>query len=94
MEDPAAPNQDFNLSTARNQRRCLELAEIVWAKMQGRDAPLRYVSDDPFEYDVQKRIPDVRKARDVLGFEATTSLDEKLNEVIPWIEQAIVEGRI
>jgi hypothetical protein len=30
----------------------------------------------------------------VLGFEATTSLDEMLDEVIPWIEQAIAEGRI
>ena len=30
-------------------------------------------------------MPDVRKAREVLGFEATTTLDQMLDEVIPWI---------
>ena len=29
-------------------------------------------------------MPDVRKAREVLGFEATTTLDAMLDEVIPW----------
>ena len=31
--------------------------------------------------------PSVDKAKKVLGFEATTTLDEMLDEVIPWIEQ-------
>ena len=56
--------------------------------------PFRYVSDPAFEYDVQKRIPSVDKARQVLGFEATTSLSQMLDEVIPWIKQAIEDGTI
>ena len=48
----------------------------------------------PFEYDVQRRVPATDKAEKVLGFEATTSLDEMLDEVIPWIENAIDEGKI
>jgi dolichol-phosphate mannosyltransferase len=48
------------------------------------------VSDEPFEHDVQKRIPDVTKAREVLGFEATTTLDEMLDEVIPWILKGLL----
>jgi nucleoside-diphosphate-sugar epimerase len=55
---------------------------------------LRYVSDEPFEYDVQKRVPDVSKAREVLGFEATTTLDEMLDEVVPWVTQAVADGRL
>ena len=43
---------------------------------------------------MQKRVPDVDKAKRVLGFEATTSLDDMLDEVIPWIEQAIKDGTI
>jgi UDP-glucose 4-epimerase len=39
-------------------------------------------------------VPDVDKARTVLGYEATTTLDAMLDEVIPWIEKAIAEGRI
>jgi len=30
----------------------------------------------------------------VLGFEATTTLDEMLDEVIPWIREEIGAGRI
>jgi nucleoside-diphosphate-sugar epimerase len=92
MEHPAARNEDFNLSTDRSTT-VLELAEIIWRKIRG-DEPFRYVSDPPFEYDVQRRVPSTTKARDVLGFEATTSLEETLDEVIPWIEAALADGRI
>jgi hypothetical protein len=30
----------------------------------------------------------------MLGFEATTSLDQMLDEVVPWIEQALAAGSI
>jgi hypothetical protein len=30
----------------------------------------------------------------VLGFDATTTLDQMLDEVIPWIEQALSTGAI
>ena len=84
MESPKAVNDDFNLSTAASTT-VLELAELIWRKIHGPDKPFRYVSDPPFPHDVQLRVPDVRKARDVLGFEATTTLDTMLDEVIPWI---------
>ena len=93
MESPAALNEDFNLSTAQSTT-VLELAETIWKKIKGADAPFRYTSDPAYEYDVQRRVPAVEKAKDVLGFEATTSLDEMLDEVIPWIEQAVADGRI
>ncbi|MHB8718927.1 MAG: NAD-dependent epimerase/dehydratase family protein [Candidatus Dormibacteria bacterium] len=93
MEHPAALNEDFNLSTAESTT-VLQLAETIWRKVRGQDVPFRYVSDPAFEYDVQKRVPSVEKARRVLGFEATTPLDEMLDEVVPWIEKAIAEGAI
>jgi nucleoside-diphosphate-sugar epimerase len=40
------------------------------------------------------RVPDVRKARELLGFEATTTLDEMLDEVIPWIRGEVEAGRL
>jgi UDP-glucose 4-epimerase len=93
MEHPAARNNDFNLSTAESTT-VLELAEVIWHKIRGPEVPFRYVSDEPFEHDVQRRVPATDKARDVLGFEATTSLDAMLDEVIPWIQEAIADGRI
>ena len=93
MERPEALNQDFNISTARSTT-VLELAELIWRKVKGDRVPFRHVSDPAFEHDVQKRVPSTAKARDVLGFEATTTLDEMLDEVIPWIEQAVQDGTI
>lgn len=93
MEHPDARNEDFNLSTATSTT-VLELAEAIWRKIKGPDVPLRTVSDDAYLYDVQKRVPSTEKAAKVLGFEATTTLDQMLDEVIPWIEQALRDDRI
>ena len=93
MESPKAVNDDFNLSTAASTT-VLELAELIWTKIHGPGVPFRYVSDPPFEHDVQLRVPDVQKAREVLGFEATTTLDAMLDEVIPWIRTELEAGRL
>ena len=93
MESDRAVNEDFNLSTARSTT-VRDLAAVIWSKVHGPDKPLRLVSDPPYEHDVQMRVPDVRKAREVLGFDATTSLETMLDEVIPWIVQAVKDGRI
>jgi UDP-glucose 4-epimerase len=93
VEREEAVNEDFNISTAESTT-VLELAELIWSKVKGPDVPFRYVSDEAFEYDVQKRVPSVEKAKRVLGVEATTTLSEMLDEVIPWIEQAIKDGAI
>jgi UDP-glucose 4-epimerase len=93
MEHPEARNEDFNLSTATSTT-VLELAEGIWRKIRGAGVPFCYVSDDPFEHDVQRRVPATGKAREVLGFEATTPLEDILDEVIPWIEKAVADGSI
>ncbi|MBO0823715.1 MAG: NAD(P)-dependent oxidoreductase, partial [Actinobacteria bacterium] len=61
---------------------------------KGPGVPLRVVHDEPFAHDVQRRVPDTEKAKRILGFEATTSLSAMLDEVIPWIRQAIQDGII
>ncbi len=93
MESPKAINDDFNLST-RTSTTVLELARAIWSKVHGSGRAFSYVSDSPFEHDVRRRIPDVRKAQAVLGFEATTTLDEMLDEVIPWIRAEYEAGQL
>ena len=93
MESPRAINEDFNLSTAESTT-VRQLAETIWRKVHGISRPLHLVYDPPYEHDVQRRVPDVHKAREVLGFEATTSLEAMLDEVIPWIREEIEAGRI
>jgi len=84
MESPAAVNEDFNLSTPASTT-VMELAQLIWQKIFGPDRPFTWVSDPPFDHDVQHRVPDIRKAREALGFEPTTTLSEMLDEVIPSI---------
>jgi UDP-glucose 4-epimerase len=93
MEHPDALNNDFNLSTSESTT-VLELSEMIWKKIRGADSEFHYVSDTPFEHDVAKRVPATQKAKDVLGFEATTSLSDMLDIVIPWISDAVADGRI
>lgn len=92
IESPKAVNNDFNLSTPVSTT-VLELAEAIWKKINP-DKPFNYVSDTPFKYDVQKRVPSIEKAKNVLGFEANTPLDKILDEVIPWIVEQIKLGGI
>jgi UDP-glucose 4-epimerase len=93
IESEKALNESFNLSTARSTT-VRELAELIWRKVHGADSHRNLVSDPPYEHDVQMRVPDVNKAREALGFEATTTLDEMLDEVIPWVRDEIEAGRI
>ncbi len=92
VEKPEAINNDFNLSTAR-QTTVLELAEAVWREVNGAK-PFRYVTDDPFEYDVQMRVPDVGKASRELGFTAQVTLEQTVAEVVAWCKTEIEAGRL
>ena len=92
IEKKEAVNEDFNISIAVSTD-VLTLAETIWRKING-DKPFRYVSDEPFKYDVQKRVPSVEKAKNLLNYEARTSLSHALDEIIPWIKQQIEIGGI
>jgi len=90
IENEKALNEDFNISTPVSTT-VLELAQTIWKKING-DKPFKYVCDKPFEYDVQKRVPSVEKAKPILNIECNTTLDQALDEVIPWIKQQIELG--
>ena len=92
MESEKAFNEDFNLSTDESTT-VLELVDAIWKKINT-DKPLEVLSEQGFEHDVNKRVPDVLKAKEILGFSATTTLDTMLDEVIPWIHTAIESNTI
>lgn len=69
-----------------------ELAEKIWRIMRPHESPrisrIPYTTFGRYE-DVRHRVPDVSKARELLGFEAKTSLDEGLPPTIAWHKEAI-----
>lgn len=85
IESPHAENNDFNISTP-TPTTVLELAELVWSIINP-GKPFAHVSDTPFEYDVQKRIPAIDKAHNLLGFDTEISLEESVREVINYMKQ-------
>lgn len=84
IESEKAINEDFNISTSVATS-VLELAQSIWSKINP-DKDFRYNIDTPYEYDVQKRIPDVTKAKEILGFISEISLEESIDEVIDYLK--------
>ena len=80
LESEAAINQDFNISTPAATS-VIELAQLVWDIINP-DKDFAFVSDEAYEYDVQKRIPDISKAKNLIGFEADIDLETSVREVI------------
>ncbi len=92
MQSERALNEDFNLSSAESTT-VLELVKAIWDKIHP-GKQLHIINDKSFEFDVNKRIPSTSKAKDLLGFEAKTTLSEMLDIVIPWIKKAIMQNKI
>ena len=81
-----ARNEDFNLSTSQSTT-VLELSNLIFDKIYPGKTP-NYKFVDAFKFDVQKRVPSTLKAKNMLNYEANTTLSEMLDIVIPWIEEA------
>ena len=84
LERPEAVGQSFNIGNARSAVTIFDLAQRVkrLTEAQGEVVfqPLHYA-------DVELRIPNVEKAREVLGFEAKVDLDEGLARTIAWYRE-------
>jgi UDP-glucose 4-epimerase len=93
IQSDSAINEDFNLSTPVGHT-VLELANIIYRKITGFDTNPEIMMDKPYEHDVQMRIPSTEKAKNILGFEALTPLEKALDEIIPWVRNAIDSGVI
>ena len=92
VEHQNALNNDFNISTSRSTN-VTELCQIIWNKMNPQKE-FKVINDKPYTYDVQKRIPDTSKASSLLGYNANTSLEEALDEIIPWVSHQVEIGEI
>ena len=93
LTHPKALNDDFNISSDKGIT-VLKLAKVIWKKIHGNLNNFKYICDEPFNYDVQKRIPSVLKSKNILGHECNTTIDEMLDIVIPWVDKAIKNNLI
>ena len=81
LEHPAAVGESFNIGNARSAVTIFDLATRI-KRISGCPGEIRFV---PLDYtDVELRIPNVEKARSLLGFEARVELDEGLERTVAW----------
>lgn len=84
MRSPAGLNEDFNVS-ASEELTVAEIARVVWEAC-GRDPELFALAHEPtFAVDVQRRWPDVSKAKRLLGWEARTPVAEGVARTVEWV---------
>ena len=81
LENPAAVGHSFNIGNARSTVTIYDLALRI-KRLTGCPGEIVF---QPLHYtDVELRIPNVDKARELLGFEAQVELDEGLERTIAW----------
>jgi nucleoside-diphosphate-sugar epimerase len=84
LERPEAVGQTFNVGNVRSTVTILDLAERI-KRLTGCPGEIVF---RPLHYsDVEVRIPNVNKARELLGFEAKVDLDEGLSRTIAWYRE-------
>jgi UDP-glucose 4-epimerase len=81
LEHPRAVGQSFNVGNARSTVTIYDLAQRI-KRISGCPGEIVF---QPLHYaDVEIRIPNVEKARELLGFDARVDLDEGLERTIEW----------
>jgi UDP-glucose 4-epimerase len=84
LEHPDAAGQAFNIGNPRSSVTVYDLAQRI-RRLAGESIDIVF---QPLHYaDVELRIPNVEKARTVLGWEPLVELDEGLEKTIAWYRQ-------
>jgi UDP-glucose 4-epimerase len=81
LEHPNAIGQSFNIGNPRSAVTIFDLAQRI-KRITGCPGEIVFA---PLEYvDVELRIPNVEKAREAIGFDATVERDDGLERTIAW----------
>jgi UDP-glucose 4-epimerase len=81
LEHPNAVGQSYNVGNPRSAVTIFDLAQRI-KRLTGCPGEIVFA---PLEYvDVELRIPNVEKAREDIGFDATVELDDGLERTIAW----------
>jgi UDP-glucose 4-epimerase len=94
LESKEAPGKVINIGNDE-EITILDLGNKIWKLIRGSAPPrIQFIPyhDFPGRYeDVRRRVPDLRLAREVLGYSPRISLDEGLSRTIEWQRQVLRE---
>jgi UDP-glucose 4-epimerase len=81
LEDPGAIGESFNIGNARAVTTIFGLAETVCRVLNSKS---EIVFREPLSADIELRIPETKKAEQVLGFKAKVDLKEGIRRTAQW----------
>lgn len=81
LENPRAIGESFNIGNARAVTTIFGLAEAV-CRVLGSSSEILF--KDPLSADIELRIPETRKAEELLGFKAKVDLEEGIRRTADW----------
>jgi nucleoside-diphosphate-sugar epimerase len=84
LENERAVGQVFNIGDPKQTTSILGLAEHI-VRLTGNGIPIRF--QETTMPDVHVRVPSIHKARQVLGYEPSTGLEEGLARTIAWYKE-------
>lgn len=87
-----AQNQDFNVGSDK-EIKMIDLGKKLW-ELMGEKKPFKVKYIKGFKFDIKRRVPNVQKMRRMLNWEPKTNFDEGLKEVITWLKQQKVQGKL
>ena len=79
---PGGEGEDFNIGTG-TETSINELLQLLW-RICGQEGAPPVVHTEALPVDVQRRVPDVGKIRDRLGWTAGVPLEEGLRRTVEW----------
>lgn len=86
LDSEAAVGHAFNIGNARSTVTIYHLARLI-VRLAESDSALKFHEID--RTDVELRIPNIDKARELLGYEPQVNLDEGLLRTIEWYRQKV-----
>lgn len=90
MSHPSAPGESFNIGNQRSIETIYGLANTV-VRVLGSKSEISFIKKD--YVDVELRIPNVNKARDILNFEAKVNLEEGLLRTAEFFRKQLASSR-
>ncbi len=91
LDHPAAIGETFNIGNPRNVVTVLGLAKMIIRVLESSSRIVFVKRDDS---DVELRVPDASKSRDILGFDAEIDLEQGIDAMVPRNEGQPVRWRV
>ncbi len=92
MESEKAVNEDFNIGTA-DETSMLELAKLLFELCKV-NKPFKVKFVPGFKHDIRRRVPSVKKAKQILGWKPEKELEKELPIIIDWMKTNFSKSKV